>query len=120
MDDEAWGFDLDVQNIGHDEDGDVITSCVVREIEVPTGSVAAAKKMGPVETVVHAVVMEMGEFQNSGIEIDAVIKESIKRLPDPEDGKRDTRKQRIQRAIKTLTDGDGAPFFMEDGCLTIC
>ena len=119
VDDEAWGFDLEAQNIGHDEDGDVITSCVVREIEVPTGSVAAAKKMGPIETVVHAVVMEMAEFQSTGIELESVIKESLKRLPDPEDGKRDTRKQRIQRALKTLSDGDEAPFFMEDGCLSI-
>ena len=65
------------------------------------------------------VVMEMGEFQNTGIEVSAVITESLKRLPDPEDGKRDTRKQRIQRALKTLSDGDEAPFFMEDGCLSI-
>jgi hypothetical protein len=120
VDDEAWGFDLEAQNIGHDEDGDVITSCVVREIEVPTSGLGSeAKKMGPKETIVHAIVMEMAEFQNTGIEVEAVIKEAVKRLPAPEDGKRDTRKQHAKRALESLTRGDSAPFWIEDGCISV-
>jgi hypothetical protein len=70
--------------------------------------------MGPVESVVHAVVMEMAESQNSGIEVGPVIAEAIKRLPEPVDGKRDTRRQRIRRAIETLSAGDQAPFWLQD------
>lgn len=120
-DGQAWGFDLDIQSIGFDEDGDTITSCTVREVDLATvqGSASSDRRMGPVETVVHAVVMEMAEFQSSGIEVEAVLKEAAQRLPEPDDGKRDTRKQRARRALKFLTEGDNAPFFAEDGCLHV-
>ena len=120
-DGQAWGFDLDIQSIGFDEDGDAITSCTVREVDLATvqGTASSDRRMGPIETVVHAVVMEMAEFQSSGIEVEAVLKEAAKRLPEPDDGKRDTRKQRARRALEALSDGDNAPFFAEDGCLHV-
>lgn len=113
-----WGFELQQVQLGVDEDLDPITSCIVLEAELKKGQ--GGKPMGPVETVVHAVVMEMAEGQSSGIEIDAVIKESVRRLEEPTDGKRDTRKQRVQRAIKTLTADDFAPFFADGDCLSLC
>lgn len=119
QDDEAWGFDLETQTIGMDEDGDIITSCTVREVDVGIVRAQAARPMGAVETVVHAVVMEMAEAQSTGIEVDAVLKESVQRLPKAEDGKRDTRMQRARRALKFLTEGDNAPFFAENGCLSV-
>lgn len=119
QDDEAWGFDLETQNIGIDEDGDIITSCTVREVELGTVQAQAARPMGAVETVVHAVVMEMGQAQSTGIEIDAVLKEAGRRLPEPDSGKRDTRIQRARRALKFLCEGDNAPFFAENGCLSV-
>lgn len=119
QDDEAWGFDLETQTIGMDEDGDIITSCTVREVELGVVQAQAARPMGAVESVVHAVVMEMAEAQSSGIEIDAVLKEAGQRLPKPDDGKRDTRIQRARRALKFLTEGDNAPFFAENGCLSV-
>jgi hypothetical protein len=63
--------------------------------------------------------MEMGQAQSSGIEIDAVLKEAVRRLPEPDSGKRDTRMQRSRRALKFLTEGDNAPFFAENGCLSV-
>lgn len=119
QDDEAWGFELDTQTIGMDEDGDVITSCIVREIAVPSASQAAGKAMGPKETIVHAVVMEMAQAQSAGIELDAVVREAVQRLPAPDEGKRDTRKQHVKRALESLTRGDSAPFWIEDGCITV-
>lgn len=118
-DDAAWGFDLEPQSIGMDEDGDVITSCTVREVELGVVQAQAARPMGAVEAVVHAVVMEMAQAQNTGIEVDAVLKEAAQRLPKPDDGKRDTRIQRARRALKFLTEGDNAPFFAENGCLSV-
>jgi hypothetical protein len=119
QDDEAWGFDLETQTIGMDEDGDVITSCTVRELDVGVVKAQAARPMGAVESVVHAVVMEMAQAQSAGIEVDAVLKEAAQRLPKPDDGKRDTRIQRARRALKFLSEGDNAPFFAEDGCLSV-
>lgn len=113
-----WGFELQQVQLGIDEDLDPITSCIVAEAELRKAQ--GGKPMGPVETLVHAVVMEMAEGQSSGIEIDAVIKESVRRLELPADGKRDTRKQRVQRAIKTLTADDFAPFFADGDCLSLC
>lgn len=114
----AWGFELQQVQLGVDEDLDPITSCVVVEAELKQAS--GGKPMGPVATIVHAVVMEMAQAQNSGIEVEAVIKEAVRRLPEAEDGKRDTRKQRVRRALETLTEGDLAPFWVEDGCVVIC
>ena len=119
QDDEAWGFDLETQTIGMDEDGDVITSCTVRELDVGVVKAQAARPMGAVESVVHAVVTEMAQAQSAGIEVDAVLKEAAQRLPKPDDGKRDTRIQRARRALKFLSEGDNAPFFAEDGCLSV-
>lgn len=119
QDDQSWGFDLESVTIGMDEDGDAITSCTVREVEIGVVQAQGPRAMGAVESVVHAVVMEMGQAQSSGIEVDAVLKEAAKRLPAPEQGKRDTRIQRAKRALKFLCDGDNAPFFAENGCLSV-
>ena len=113
-----WGFELQQVTLGVDEDLDPITSCVVAEAEIKKGG--GGKPMGPVETIVHAVVMEMAEAQSDGIEVDQVIRETVRRLDEPTDGKRDTRKQRARRAVSTLTSGDFAPFFAENGCIALC
>lgn len=113
----AWGFGLDVVPVGVDSDGEPITSCVVVEAQLPTARVVRA--LGAVEQVVNAVVQEMAEAQTSGIEVEAVLKEAVKRLPEPEDRKRDTRRMRARRALKALCEGDDAPYLEEDGCLSV-
>lgn len=116
-----WGFDLEVVNIGTDEDGDPITSCVVTRAELPAvqqiGEIA--RRAGPVTKAVIAVMNEMAQAQTTGIELKAVIEAAAALLPAPEDRKRDTRKQRCRRAILELCDGDEAPYFLEGDCLSI-
>jgi RecA/RadA recombinase len=120
-DDMKFGFDLQPLPIGADADGDVITSCVVIEAELPAaGQVGEAlKRAGPVTKAVIEVVSEIAESQTSGIELKAVIEAAAKRLPEPEDGKRDTRKQRCRRAVLELCEGDSAPYFLEGDSLSI-
>lgn len=115
-----WGFDLEVVQVDVDEDLEPVTSCVVIEAQMPVVGAGPAKKLGPVEKVVNEVIQEMAIAQTEGIELLAVVAESISRLDAPDGSKRDTRKQRVNRAIKTLTEGDTAPYFLEDGCLSIC
>lgn len=115
-----WGFDLEVVPLGMDEDGDVITSCAVVDAAVPAVGVLAPKPMGPVETVVNAVIQEFAQAQTTGIEVAAVLTEAVRRLDAPTDGKRDTRRQRAARAIKNLCEGDNAPYWQgDDGCLEV-
>jgi len=107
-----WGFGLDVVEIGRDEDGDPITSCVVTEQEIPTAKIL--RVLGAVETTVNEVIQEFALDQTSGIEVAAVVTASVAKLPPPEDGKRDTRKQRVRRAIEALCAGDDSPYYLRD------
>lgn len=114
-----WGFELDVVTLGVDEDGDEITSCVVREAEVPKAR-QVSRKLGPIEKVVLEVFQEFAQAQTEGIERDAVIAEAVRRMPEAEGGRRDTRRQRVARAISGLCDGDDAPFWVDaDGCMSV-
>ena len=116
-----WGFDLEVVQLGVDEDLDPITSCVVIEAAVPAVGGVALKALGPVEQVVNAVIQEFAQAQTEGIEVGPVIAEAVRKLDPPADGKRDTRKQRVRRALDALTQGDTAPYWIgDDGCITIC
>lgn len=116
-----WGFDLEVVQIGVDEDLEAITSCIVIEAAVPAVGGVASRKLGPVEAVVNAVIQEFAIAQTSGIEVGPVLAETVKRMDPPADGKRDSRKQRARRALEALTVGDDAPYWIaDDGCITIC
>lgn len=116
-----WGFDLLNIPVGMDEDGDIIESCAVIECAVPVGKLGeyTRSKMGPWEKLVVEVLSEFSLAQTAGIEVVAVIEEALRRSEAPTDGKRDTRKQRLRRAINSLTEGDDAPFMLEDGCITV-
>ncbi len=117
-DDMQWGFDLEVVNVGVDDDGDVIDSCVAVPAEIPVVEVAGRRRaVGKVERALLAVVEEMARAQSEGIEIDAVIAETAVRLEKPKG--RDTRRQHVKRAIDRLTELDEAPFFVENGCLSM-
>lgn len=116
----AWGFKLDVVQIGVDEDLDPITSCVVVEADIPVGGVSD-RKLGAIEKVVNDVIQEIAISQTAGIEVGPVIAEAVKRLDAPTDGKRDTRKTRVRRALENLCTGDDAPYWLgDDGCIAIC
>lgn len=108
----AWGFALEVVPIGVDEDGDAITSCVVIEAEMPIAQ--PTRVLGPVEQIVNEIIQTIAQSQTKGIEVTALVNEAAAKLPVPEDRKRDTRKQRVRRAIETLCQGDDAPYWLHD------
>jgi len=96
---------------------------VVVEAPVPvTGKVGGGKRpVGKWERRVLDVMGEIALGQNSGIEVDEVLKEVIERAP-PHDGMgRDTRKQHARRALMALCEGDEAPYFYdkETNCLEV-
>jgi hypothetical protein len=116
-----WGFDLEQVRIGVDEDLEAITSCVVIETAVPAVGGVAGRKLGVVEAVVNTVIQEFALAQTEGIEVGPVIAESVKRMEAPADGKRDTRRMRVRKALDSLCNGDDAPYWLgDDGCIAIC
>lgn len=115
-----WGFDLETVAVGVDEDGDVVDSCVVVETAVPVMGKGGkgGKKLGQWEQLVYDVISEIGLAQNT-MDMTDVLDEVVDRKPKPEAGKKDTRRQHAKRALLALCEGDEAPFFLEDGCITI-
>jgi hypothetical protein len=114
-----WGFELQQVTLGVDEDLDPVTSCVVVEAEVNKVK-TLSRKLGPVEAIVNEVLQEFAKVQLTGIEEDAVVAEAARRMADPEDGKKDTRRQVAKRALKSLCAGDTAVYEREeDGTISV-
>ena len=111
-----WGFKLEVVEIGIDNDGDIITSCVA----VPTELQAKAeqerigvKRRGRVENHVLEIMTLFGE--QSVVGAVELIDRAVAALPAPEDGKRDTRRQSVTRAIQALSKEKDGPLRLEGG-----
>jgi hypothetical protein len=105
--------------IGFDEDGDPIDSCVVIEAEVPIAKQVTNKKLGEWEKVIVEVVAEFSVAQSEGIERKVIIDEAVRRREAPGKGKRDTRKANAKRALLGLCKGDEALYFAEGDSLSI-
>lgn len=97
-DDFEWGFKLDVVDLGMDDDGDMVTSCVYKPTnEIPIEA-QKSNKVGPNEQRVLDVFKSM---ESTYVPLEDLIGEAIKGLiQDPQ--RRDTRRQHVVRAIQTL------------------
>jgi hypothetical protein len=116
VDDLAWGFTLNVVQLGVDEDLDPITSCVVEEAALPPVGGNALRKMGKNEKVVNEVIQEMAQAQSEGIEVGAVILESVRRIKERDgiqDDKKGNCKTLARRALNSLCEGDDAPYWLD-------
>lgn len=112
-----WGFDLGVLPIGVDEDGEVLTSCVVQEAVIPVplkGGAGANKNGGVWAARVLEVLGEMMLVQTSGIEKKAVLDEVLRRSPEGTDNKRSA-----SRALTKLLNDDEGEYVLEDGCIAL-
>lgn len=119
-----WGFKLDIIDVGIDGDGDVITSCVVIEADAPTPAASdkdrkGAKKIGRVEAHILDTI-ELVDPRVTTMGLAKFLDLCVEGMPLPSDGKRDTRRQAINRAIKGLTKGADAPLMIEHGRVTFC
>lgn len=115
-----WGFALSPVNIGVTSRGAPITSCVVKEAMLPSAvGLPEGHKPGPVEQVVIDVLAERSTCQLAGIEVEPLLNDIAARLPAPEAGKRDTRKQRARRALMSLCAIEAYPYHLENNCIEI-
>jgi len=100
--DVAFGFTLTVVELGKDEDGDPITSCVCTHNDA--GKVAKRSEVrGAVEKVVWDIACTTQQLVGGAFELDSLISDAVAQLVhDPLEGKRDTRRQRVLRAVEAL------------------
>lgn len=111
-----WGFKLEVVEVGIDYDGDIITSCVAVETELQAKveqERIGLKRRGRVENHVLEIMTLFGEQSIVGaVEL---IDRAVAALQPPEDGKRDTRRQSVTRAIQALSKEKDGPLRLEGG-----
>ena len=115
-----WGFGLEVVNIGMDEDGEVITSCVV--VDAPLGVPAGVpdRALGPVEIVVNDVIQEFLGGSVDGIDMREILVEAAKRVGEtPQKGVRDTRYQRVKRVLEKLCSTPDSGYVIENGVVLV-
>lgn len=109
-------FDLTQVPIGMDEDGDVITSCVMNyNVSAPVGRQAQVK-LNQWETILMAQVTLIGASQSSGIEVKGVVSDALIAYRDG-GGDNSRARDLLNRAAKTLASKDF--FVIEDDCITL-
>jgi hypothetical protein len=114
-----WGFDLGVLPIGVDEDGDVLTSCVVQESAVPIvvkGGAGANKGDGKWASRVLEVLGELTLVQTMGIEKKAVLDEVVRRSPGAAN---ESNRRAARRALDAVLSDDEGEYVLEDGCISL-
>jgi len=97
----AWGFDLDVVPVGADDDGDVITSCVIRETEMPAIHQVSLKRLGKWQRAVMDAVSELGGTSGDGAHKSEVLAAAVE-SQKVEEGKRDRRQEYVLDALEAL------------------
>lgn len=99
-----YGFKLEIVQVGVDEDGDAVTSCVVVPVDfVPQTkeTTKGLKRRGRIENhVLEVVSMYPPEVQT--VKLDDLVAKAVSLLPPPEEGKRDVRRQHVTRAVTNL------------------
>jgi hypothetical protein len=110
-----WPFKLEVVELGVDEDGDPVTSCVAVETEAPVRQPdedrKGVKRRGRVENHILEIMSMFGT--ESTVPAIDLINKAAETLPAPEDGKRDTRRQIVVRAINTLSKEKDGPLKLQ-------
>ena len=77
------------------------------------------KKVGRVEAHILDTI-ELVDSRVTTMSLDKFVDLCVEGMPQPEDGKRDTRRQNISRAFKGLTKGADAPLSIDHGRVTFC
>jgi hypothetical protein len=101
-DGQDMGFSLIVVPVGHDSDGDLITSCVIAHNSSTVADARqAGKKLGSVESVVMQVLLDGEDLASGGMDRESLLVASIAKLERGESIK-DRRREVATRALKEL------------------
>jgi RecA/RadA recombinase len=105
-----FAFKLEQVNLGTDADGDPVTSCVVVPIEAPRTAPEIGKQVkrrGRIETHILETMHTFGD--RDAVSVQELVDAAVAELPEPEEGKRDTRRQHVTRAITNLSKEKDGP-----------
>lgn len=113
------GFTLETMVLSMDEDGDEVSSCVVTEAEFVAP--VAKSKGGPARGVtvrggVQGAIAEAVHTTDPSLatmRLAAFIDEVMKLMPEADEGKRDTRRQNVARAIRSWSGKADAPLSVQ-------
>ena len=102
---QEMGFSLHTVTLGLDEDGDEITSCVVEHGQVVPKHQRKHEPKGNVQKLVLRVLSDLAGLCGDDVMVTELIDSTVNQMPHDE-GKRDTRRQHVLRAIESLTAGN--------------
>jgi len=113
-----YAFKLGIVALGFDRHGDDVTSCVALETDVPVREEADDKTSKALRGRIETHVLEvMALFPDEGaVPVARFINKAVETLPPPEEGARDTRRQKVMRAIRSISAIKGdVPLRLEGG-----
>lgn len=100
----AFGFRLLPVPVGANEDGDVVTSCVVEHTDK---TVVKAKRKGNVERLVLGVIQDALGVGDGLISVVETVDKTIEQMPfDAAPGRRDRRRDVVLKALERLQERD--------------
>jgi hypothetical protein len=112
----TFGFKLSTVVVGLDEDLEEITSCVIEDAETPKaaekGADKGTKRRGRVESHVLETMVLFGSADT--VKLHELVDQAVATMPLPEKGERDTRRQRVVRAIQQLGKEKDGPLQVKD------
>ena len=96
-----YGFRLQIQEVGVDDDGDTETTCVVEYTDSTRASVAVTQ--GPKGDITKLVLNTFNSFTGDGpVTVNQLISGVVSVMPVGDTNARDSRSQRARRALETL------------------
>jgi hypothetical protein len=95
------GFELQSVIVGQDEDGEDISSCVVKPTTLAPKAQRKAEPRGAVQQVVMRTAAALTDLSNT-VTTQELIDAAVNEMPR-DDGKRDKRREHVMRAIHALT-----------------
>lgn len=101
-DGESFHFSLRKIDIGEDEDGDNVTSCVVEHLDSAPqapGSTGQRLPEAGLPRLVMTTLHDHPSLEDDGLDYEVLISSVTEQLPAPDQGERDRRRDQIKRAI---------------------
>lgn len=119
-----FGFRLEIVELGMDADGDLLTSCVAVEADLPVAKAEDKPSRGVVRYGAnerHVLEVIESEYASVTDTSEALfVKRCADLLPAPDAGKRDQRLFLMRRAVQSLVKRKDGPLAVEHGRVIFC